>query len=105
MNTKENVASYIVARYFLDKDAQMHIDDILMPRTKEEIFLDFLLQLKNEKYICGRISDHQYRVYYSKTFSDTRLLLKFAKRKDIILNTATEFDINKINKDDYPFRL
>lgn len=103
MNTKENVASYIVARYFLDKDAQMHIDDILMPRTKEEIFLDFLLQLKNEKYICGRISDHQYRVYYSKTFSDTRLLLKFAKRKDIILNTATEFDINKINKDDYPF--
>ena len=103
MNTKENVASYIVARYFLDKDAQMHIDDILMPRTKEEIFLDFLLQLKNEKYICGRISDHQYRVYYSKTFSDTRLLLKFAQRKDIILNTATEFDINKINKDDYPF--
>ena len=103
MNTKENVDSYIVARYFLDKDAQMHIDDILMPKTKEEIFLDFLSQLKNEKYICGHISNHQYRVYFSKTFSDTRLLLKFAKRKDIILNTATEFDIDKINKDDYPF--
>ena len=103
MNTKENLNSYIVTRYFLNKDAQMHMDDMLMPKTKEQIFSEVLLQLKNEKYICGFIGTQQYRIYFSKTFSDTRLLLKFAKRKDITLNTATETDINKVNKDDYPF--
>lgn len=45
----------------------------------------------------------EYRVYFSKSFSDTRLLLKFAKRKDVIINNATETDINKINQDNYPF--
>ena len=103
MNAKENLNSYIVTRYFLNKDPQMHIDDILAPKTKEEIFSEMLLQLKNEKYIRGFIGSQQYRIYFSKVFSNTRLLLKFAKRKDITLNTATETDINKVNKDDYPF--
>lgn len=103
MNNEQSKETYIVTRYFLDKDAQMHIDDYLAPKTKEDIFMELLTQLKVEKYLPGYIGSQQFRVYFSKSFSDTRLLLKFAKRKDIVINNATESDINKINRDDYPF--
>lgn len=103
MNNEQTKEAYIVTRYFLDKDAQMHIDDYLDPKTKEDIFMELLAQLKAEKYLPGFIGSQNYRVYFSKCFSDTRLLLKFAKRKDIVINNATETDIDKINRDDYPF--
>lgn len=103
MNIAEANETYIVTRYFLNKDDQMHIDDILNPKTKEEVFHELLAQLKSEKYLRGYIGSQQYRVYFSKDFSDTRLLLKFARRKDIVINNATETDIDKINRDDYPF--
>lgn len=103
MNISETKEPYIVARYFLDKDAQIHIADILTPKTKEEIFLEFLEQLKKENYLRGYIGHQQYRVYFSKDFSNTRSLLKFAKRKEITVNNATEIDINTVNQDNYPF--
>lgn len=103
MNNIESKEPYIVTRYFLDKDSQMHIDDLLNPKTKEELFLDFIAQLKEEKYLRGYIGLQQYRVYFSRNFSDSRLLLKFARKKDVIINNATETDIDKINQDSYPF--
>lgn len=103
MKEKDVLDLYIVTRYFLDKDPQMKISDYLSPKSNSKIFNDMLYGLQDKKYEMAYISGSEFRVYFSKELSNTRLLLKFAKRKDKVLYNATDEDINSLNVDDYPF--
>lgn len=70
---------YFTARYSLFKENQMHINDILNPQTKEEIFKAFINKLIEEIRIEVPIGNDKFIIYYNGTISDTRYLFKFAK--------------------------
>lgn len=96
---------YFTARYSLFKENQMHINDILNPQTKEEIFKAFINKLIEEIRIEVPIGNDKFIIYYNGTISDTRYLFKFAKKTERTLNQPTVSDIELTRVEDYPWCL
>lgn len=96
---------YFTARYSLFKENQMHINDILNPQTKEEIFKAFISKLIEEIRIEVPIGNDKFIIYYNGTISDTRYLFKFAKKTERTLNQPTISDIELTMVEDYPWCL
>lgn len=97
--------NYFTTRYSLYKEEQMHINDILEPKTKEKIFYDFIDRLKEEKRIEIPMGKHFYVMYYRGTISPTRHLFKFAKEIKRTVNQANSSDIEETEISDYPWCL
>lgn len=101
-----NKTSYFAARYSLFEDnPQMQIDDILQPKTKEEVFDSFIDKLKNDIRLQIPINKDYFVIYYSESLSKSRHLFKFAKETKRTLNQATISDITETQISDFPWCL
>lgn len=103
-NTSKQV-NYFTTRYSLYKEEQMHINDMLNPKTKEKVFSDFIDRLKEEKRIEIPVEGHFYVMYYRGMISPIRYLFKFAKEIKRTVNQANSSDIEETQIPDYPWCL
>lgn len=104
MSTGENkTIEYFCCRYSLFKEEQIHINDILSPKTKEESFILFIRELEKRiklELSCGKDS---FILYFIGQISDMKYLLKFAKKVKRTINQPTGTDIEQMPLEDYPW--
>lgn len=96
---------YFTARYSLFKEDQVHLNDILHPQTKEEVFQSFINKLKKEIRIEIPIDKDKFIIYFNGIISNKRYLFKFAKKTERTLNQPTISDIELTQVEDYPWCL
>lgn len=102
MNESKKV-DYFTCRFSLYKEEQVHINDILNPQTKEEVFNTFILKLKKEIRLELPVDQKQFIMYYFGTITEKRYLFKFAKKVERTLNHPSFSDIELTKVEDYPW--
>lgn len=94
---------YFICRYSLFKEKQMHINDFIDPKTKEEVFDSFIQRLKNDIKMEFPLEDKEFIMYYIETISGKQHLFKFAKKIERTLNQPRFSDIEPTQVEDYPW--